>query len=130
MKTLTLSLKRKWFEMIRDGVKLEEYREMKFYYWQRFVNKKEILEAYHDAGYKGRFIDAIVRTRKDNDEKLLLRDYKKNFDKLVFTLGYPKAGDSSMRLEFKNPKIRIVEGKPEWGAEPGKNYFVISWDKP
>ena len=29
---------------------------------------------------------------------------------------------------FKNPSIRIGRGKPEWGAEPGKQYFVITWE--
>lgn len=55
-------------------------------------------------------------------------EYFKKFDKVVFTLGYPKADDTSRRLEFKNPKIRIGTGRPEWGAEPGKNYFVITWE--
>lgn len=40
---------------------------------------------------------------------------------------YTKADDTERRLVFKNPKIRIGTGRPEWGAEPGKNYFVISW---
>lgn len=50
------------------------------------------------------------------------------FDKLVFTLGYPKADDTSRRLEFNNPKIRIGTGRPEWGAVPNINYFVITWE--
>lgn len=33
------------------------------------------------------------------------------------------------RLVFKNPKIRIGQGRPEWGAERGKNYFVITWEE-
>jgi len=53
----------------------------------------------------------------------------KNFDRLVFTLGYPKADDTERRLTFKNPKIRIGTGRPEWGAEPGKLYFVITWSE-
>lgn len=53
----------------------------------------------------------------------------KHFDKIVFTLGYPKKDDMSRRLEFKNPSIHYRTGKPEWGAEPNKKYFVITWDK-
>jgi hypothetical protein len=49
------------------------------------------------------------------------------YDRLVFTLGYPKADDTERRLTFKNPKIRIGTDRPEWGAEPGKMYFVITW---
>ena len=54
---------------------------------------------------------------------------KLNCDRLVFTLGYPKSDDAERRLEFKNPKIRIGTGRPEWGAEPGKKYFVITWEE-
>ena len=28
----------------------------------------------------------------------------------------------------EKPKIRIGQGRPEWGAEHGKNYFVITWE--
>lgn len=49
-------------------------------------------------------------------------------DTLVFTLGYPKADNTERRLTSKNPKIRIGTGNPEWGAEPGKQYFVITWE--
>lgn len=99
-KTLTLHLKREWFEMIRDGVKLHEYRENTVY-WQR----------------------RLYTSMNANNPNF------KKFDKLVFTLGYPKADDTSRRLEFNNPKIRMGEGLPKWGAEQGKIYFVITWEK-
>ena len=35
--TLFLSLKARWYEMIESGVKLEEYREIKPYYTNRFL---------------------------------------------------------------------------------------------
>jgi hypothetical protein len=104
MKTLTLSLKKKWFDLIKAGVKKEEYREIKPYYNSRFCEPLES-RIFHPG-------ESGVKT----------------FDRLVFTLGYPKAGDNERRLEFKNPKIRIGEGRHEWGAEPGKNYFVITWE--
>lgn len=103
MKTLTLSLKRKWFDMIKAGVKKEEYR------------------AYNDYWKK--------RLYESNDIKSNKWHLTRSFDKLVFTLGYPKSDDTERRLEFKNPKICIGEGRPECGAEPGKTYFVISWDE-
>ena len=104
MKTLTLPLKKKWFDLIKAGIKKEEYREIKPYYNTRFCEplKSKIF-------YPG---ETGVKT----------------LDRLVFTLGYPKAGDTERRLTFKNPKIRIDEGKPEWGAEPNKLYFVITWE--
>lgn len=112
MKTLTLSLKKKWFDMIKSGVKKEEYREIKSKYLDMFCNKIKVHEPnkYNEfsVGYKLRW----------NIE----------YDKLVFTLGYPKSDDAERRLVFKNPRIRIDTGNPEWGAEPGKQYFVISWE--
>lgn len=109
MKTLTLSLKKQWFDMIKSGEKKEEYREICDYWGVRFA---------------GRDVWANEFCIKDVGEIEL-----KRFDRIVFTLGYPKADDTKRRLSFKNPKIRIGTGRPEWGAEPGKLYFVISWDK-
>lgn len=105
MKVLTLPLKKKWFDLIKAGIKKEEYREVKPYYNSRFC---EPLNS---------------RIFKPGETGV------KTFDRLVFTLGYPKSTDKSRRLEFKNPKIRIGTGKPEWGAEPGKLYFVITWEE-
>lgn len=68
------------------------------------------------------------RFGKNGGIEMILADRLK-CDKLVFTLGYPTADDTSRRLEFRNPKIRIGTGRPEWGAEPGKMYFVITWDQ-
>ena len=48
-----------------------------------------------------------------------------SFDTVVFTLGYPKKDDMTRRIAFKIEDIEISEGKEEWGAEPGKVYFVI-----
>ena len=105
MKTLTLSLKKKWFDMIKSGEKKEEYREIKAYYEKRFL--EPLSSRLFRKGETG----------------------VKPFDTLVFTLGYPKADDTERRITFKNPKIRIGTGRHEWGAEPGKMYFVITWEE-
>lgn len=117
MKTLTLSLKKQWFDMIKSGEKKEEYRECSEYWIRRFVKDKSL-------GFRG-VDDLTDYLASDVQDCLDCLD----FDRLVFTLGYPKAGDAERRLTFKNPKIRISTGRPEWGAEPGKLYFVISWNK-
>lgn len=106
MKVLTLPLKKKWFDMIKSSEKKEEYRDgsMSFYWANR------------------------LRERTKTSDGWKYGDFKQ-FDRLVFTLGYPKADDTERRLEFKNPRIRIGTGKPEWGAEPGKLYFVITWEE-
>lgn len=44
MKTLHLNLRRKWFDMILSGEKLEEYREMSVYWSDRFlINHKGVI---------------------------------------------------------------------------------------
>lgn len=125
MKTLTLSLKKQWFDMIKSGEKKEEYRECSEYWISRFVKDFKTMSSFR---FEMCFRDGAFLT------KYLVDDVQDclnclDFDRLVFTLGYPKADDTDRRLEFKNPKIRIGTGRPEWGAEPGKLYFVISWDK-
>lgn len=124
MKTLTLPLKKEWFDLIKAGIKKEEYRVQNEYWIKRLLTCDE------------KFLDALWDRASvyPNSTEVLNRDLKnlfriKHFDRLVFTLGYPKAVDKERRLEFKNPKIRIGTGKPEWGAEPGKNYFVITWEE-
>ena len=109
--TLTLTLKRKWFDLIKSGVKLEEYREMKECWYNRLCREQNPNQPWLNP--MGGFYFEI----------------RKDFETLVFTLGYPKKTDMERRLVFKNPKIRIDTGKPEWGAEPGKKYFVITWEK-
>lgn len=101
-RTLTLSLKRRWFDLIKSGAKKEEYREISRY-------------------WMGRLVAAMVPFTNT------VLSFT-NFDTLVFTLGYPKADDTKRRMVFKNPCIRIGTGRPEWGAEPGKEYFVITWE--
>lgn len=85
---LTLSIKKKWFDMIKSGEKKEEYREIKPYYDSRFK---------------------------------LYEPFLSYFDDVVFRNGYRK----------DSPKIKCWcyiskgTGKPEWGAEPDKEYYVL-----
>lgn len=114
MEILTLSLKKQWFDLIARGIKLEEYREINDYWTVRlqhvYKNNAGMISSYMHYPEGGEVF--------------------KKFEKVVFTLGYPKAEDTSRRLEFKNPKIRIDYGRAEWGAKMRTRYFVITWDKP
>lgn len=112
MKTLTLSLKKKWFDMIASGEKTEEYREITPYWQKRLLRCGNACGGY--CVLMGEIICPMCRYLKYTD-----------FDTVVFTLGYPRKDDISRRLEFKVSDISIDCGKPEWGAEPDKNYFVI-----
>ena len=43
---------------------------------------------------------------------------------VTFYLGYTKNRPS---MTFKIESITIGEGRPEWGAEPKKQYFIIKF---
>lgn len=99
MKKLFLVIAEPWFSMIKAGEKKEEYREIKPYYQVRFTALESGLKS---EGY--RF---------------------KNFSELILRNGYQK---NAKTLIKKNPKIKVGTGRKEWGAMPGVNYFVISWE--
>lgn len=120
---LTLSLNRKWFDLIKSGEKTEEYRRFGRVPFGTHLSRVENQSVFY---WNTRLVKHIF-PKLDGDENY--RVIQKDFGKLVFTLGYPKKTDTSRRLVFKNPKIRIGTGKPEWGAEPGELYFVITWSK-
>ena len=114
-KTLYLPLKKKWFDMIRSGVKKAEYRELSYHWLTRLFRVKEMQQ----------FFGVSDMTPLANG--LAQETFAKEFDQVVFTLGYPKKDDKARRMTFKHPKVYIGQGNPDWGATPGKNYLVITW---
>lgn len=116
MADLRLSLKRKWFEMTRDGIKTEDYRELNEY-WHKRLFTKDSIEHMDDchANYGG-----CIHV---ND-----LDFKP-FATTTLTLGYPSATDTDRIIKFEHKGIEIRTGNPEWGAEPNKLYFVIKHGK-
>lgn len=116
LKNLILPLKKQWFSMIASGDKTEEYREITPYWCNRLLDV-EILNM--------RIEDCSVEMIELMIEKSVFSI--KQFSKLTFTNGYPRKEDTSRRMTFNNPKIRIGTGRPEWGAKEGKKYFVITW---
>ncbi|WP_407498841.1 hypothetical protein [Elizabethkingia anophelis] len=112
-KELRLSLKKKWFEMTKAGIKKEDYRDINEYWISRFVYAGSYLE-------KGLNHTVLINGRW----------YKpKPFTINTMTLGYPKSGDKERILKLEHKCIEIRTGNPEWGAEPGKLYFVIKHGK-
>lgn len=99
---LTLPIKKKWFDMIASGEKKEEYREIKPY-WTKRLFKTDIQFD----------IEAIINK---------IRNGECNFSKTVIL----KNGYSKMAPEMKCIcKIKLGQGKLEWGAEEGKEYYIL-----
>lgn len=118
MKTLHLNLKKKWFDMILSGEKIEEYREIKKSYISKFITTK-----YFNNG----------NSRNENHVKSVIdlilehpfhfeKNRMEHFDTITFSNGYSKNRPQFV-IELKGIEIR--EGNPKWGAEPGVRYFVL-----
>lgn len=102
---LTLPIKKKWFDMILSGGKKEEYREIKAYYKGRFFNLFDIID---QCGEK------LINPFEENPER-----------EILFRNGYDKDSPSFVA----KCTLSIGDGKEEWGAEPGKQYFVLTINK-
>lgn len=101
-KTLHLTLKKKWFDMILSGEKKEEYREIKTYWAKRF----------------------LITIRQDGT--LPKSNYIFKYDTVTFKNGYA-SNAPEMVIEINGYKVD--EGNVDWGAEPGVKYFVIPLGK-
>lgn len=94
---LHLNLKSVWFDMIFSRIKKEEYREIKPY-WERYLVKElNLIRIKNQLWHPS----AVI---------------------ICFSNGYSK-DRRQFYIECKD--LVIGEGKPEWGAEKGKRYFVL-----
>ena len=129
---LRLPLKTEWFEMSEPDGKTEDYRDINEYWFKRLVfqHKKVFKYTY---GFNIDLLDkqtieiALSRIVKDS-VKVKMIGFKK-FTSNVMTLGYPKSTDLNRIKEFEHLGIEIGYGKPEWGAEANKLYFIIKHGK-
>jgi hypothetical protein len=103
-KTLHLTLKSQWFWMIYNGIKKEEYREIKDFWIKRLCVHKFNNLSFCD-------LCDCCYTKKHN-----------KFDTITFSLGYAKDRKQFV-IELKD--IKMKTGNPEWGAENNINYFVL-----
>ena len=103
---LRLSLKKKWFNMTKSGVKTEDYREINDYWIKRLCSD---------------WCSGFDNVARENVYMPVFKEFTKN----IMTLGYPSNNDKERIIEFEHKGIEIRTGNSEWGAVPGKQYFVI-----
>lgn len=120
MKTLKLTLTKQWFDMVKDGIKTEEYREIKQYWIKRITGGYVVNVGTGQKIEDNGAYNAIANNLQN------IKDAKKwqpnKFDRVEFTNGYsPK----SPKITFECLSIEYGKGKQEWGAEINKYYFVI-----
>lgn len=106
MNVLHLTLTRNWFEMIRAGIKKEEYREGKEYWRNRLMK-----------GYKIKLDDGTVT-----------REYIgwKDYDRIRFTNGY---GKKVPMIEVEFVSVRVDYPKKEWSNGGSELCYVIELGK-
>lgn len=96
---LTLTIKRKWFNMILSGEKKEEYRDIKDYYKSRF---SKVL------GMNPNWLTDFALQKSSQFEVKFNNGYSKDCPAFI--------ADCS---------LSVGEGKEEWGAEKGKCYYIL-----
>lgn len=122
MKTLHLNLKRKWFDMILQGSKKEEYRRLSKYWFQRLFVSEAPKESPEDnsSTYEDFVFDinnfSVVQVMKS-----YCLQFEK-YDSITFSNGYAKDRDQFV-VELKSIEVR--QGKENLGAEAGVDYFVL-----
>lgn len=106
MRTLKLTLKKKWFDMIESGAKTEEYREITQYWINRLLTDFST--------------DATKNPIKLNGGSYNVIDFNQVH---FFNGAHFSERLDNFKIECKG--ISIGTGRPEWGAAPGANYIVI-----
>ena len=119
---LTLTLKRKWFDLILAGTKTEEYREITDYWARRFLNPKEEIEWQVWEEMLDDMQDPFRRYNGPADLMAYLGIKFKDYEAIRFRNGYRK--DSPV-FTIDLAGIEIKQGREEWGAEKDKFYFVL-----
>ena len=116
---LQLSLTRKWFEMTESGEKTEDYRSITPYWAIRLIGSW--LWVGKQQGLFPKLENSFMSDHIINGFKTI--------NTSIMTLGYPKRTDTSRIIKFECKGIEIGYGKPEWGAKPGRVYFIIKHGK-
>ena len=103
---LTLPIKAKWYRMILSGEKKEEYREIKPYWTTRIENAFRV---------------AVVNNDRIIPWEILNRSGRKPEQKIRLRCGYQRKSHTAVA----RVKLRIGTGRQEWGAEPGRLYYIF-----
>ncbi|WP_316743732.1 hypothetical protein [Pedobacter antarcticus] len=113
MKTLHLTLKKKWFDMIACGEKKEEYRDLKKYWIRRLIIDLECCEYYSWGG--------MERVIKDQEKCDVTYSFDE-FDTVIFRNGYAKDAPT---ITVQCLGISIGPAKPEWSDNWQGKVFII-----
>jgi hypothetical protein len=125
---LQLTLIKKWFDLTKSGEKTEDYREITSFWCNRLLlfDGKSKNKSFWENEFLN-VLDAISFKNivNENDRGVSFKPVNKN----IMTLGYPSFDDRERYLYLDHKGIEIGTGRPDWGADPNKYYFVIKHGK-
>jgi hypothetical protein len=116
---LILPIKKRWFDMILSGEKKEEYRDIKEYYETRFQNLFGAITI-HPLYPPDNFLDRSEYELLQG-EAVPEEIRKEGIQEIIFRNGYSK---NSKEIKARC-RLRIGKGRPEWGAELNKQYYIL-----
>lgn len=126
MNILHLTIKKKFYDMIASGEKLEEYRSIKPYWISRLITYNDEME----KGIWDELCDDLKYIYKHHGTIEELLDFFccqfKKFEAVEFKNGYGKVSPS-MIVEFKG--LDIGEARPEWSDNWKGDVFRIKLGK-
>jgi len=118
---LHLHLKRKWYDKIAYGEKLEEYRKINDYWGRRFISPIEEMEW-------ASWDEMLNDLQNPNDRHYGLSELMnyffckfRKYDLIIFENGY---GDVPTTIVECNG-ITVKQGEERWGAITNQYYFTI-----
>ena len=128
MKTLHLTLKKGWFDMILSGEKKEEYREIKPYWVRRLIWIHQEMEFQVFDEFVNDIKNQLGLKQRHGSMDELLKYFISEFacfNKIIFRNGYSK-NSPTIEIEFKG--IEIGVGMYVLGA-PNYPVFIIKLGK-
>lgn len=113
--------------MTKAGIKTEDYRKITPY-WCNILclaNGKKDTRKEWELFFK--HFNVFENPKQILNPYLYITfvDFKTN----KITKGYPKKNDTKRIITLEHKGIEVGYGKPEWGAEPDKLYFIIKHGK-
>jgi len=125
MSVLHLTQQKKWFDMTADGIKKEEYRQIKPYWVKRLIDIVGPPE--EEKGENRNIPDNIAFDLLRHPLQQVLKDYysKLNtFNMVVSKNGYSK---NAPVITWRHIGIRVGTPNPEWCPPEfhGKTFFIL-----
>jgi len=119
---LNLTLKKQWFDLIKSGVKVEEYREIKTYWARRLFDYPQDMEWAVEEEMVGDMQNPLRRHRSIGAMYKFFGVSPKGYHIVRFRNGYRR--DSPV-IEKRLRKITIGQGDINRGAPGNTQVFIL-----